>query len=55
MTPPVAALVDTAADARWLAWKARGAASDRRSGRIMVRAFAIVVVLVLGVLVALSR
>jgi hypothetical protein len=48
-------LVDTAADARWLAWKARGAASDLRSGRLMGRAFAIVVVLVLGFLVALSR
>ena len=55
MTARVAAIVDTAADAGWLAWQARGAASDRRSGRIVGRAFVIVVVLVLGFLVALSR
>jgi len=48
MTPPVAAVADTAAEGRWLEWKARGAASDRRSGRIMGRVLAIVVMLVAG-------
>ena len=48
MTLPIAAAVDSAAEARWLAWQARGAASDRRSGRIMGRVFAIVVALVVG-------
>ena len=55
MTPPMAAVVDGAAEARWLAWKARGAASDRRSGRIMGRLFAITVILVVGWLVAQFR
>ena len=48
MTLPIAAAVDSAAEARWLAWLARGAAGDRRSGRIMGRVFAIVVALVVG-------
>ena len=55
MTAPIAAVVDSAADARWLAWQARGAASDRRSGRIMGRVFTIVVALVLGWLVSQIR
>ena len=55
MTPPVAAVVDDAAEARWLAWKARGAERDRRSGLIMGRLFAIPVILVVGWLIAEFR
>ena len=55
MTPPVAAVVDAAAEARWLAWQARGAASDRRSARTMGRVCAIAVTLVVGWLVLQSR
>lgn len=55
MTPPMAAVVDAAAEARWLAWKARGAASNRRSGLIMGRVFAITAILVVGWLVAQLR
>ena len=55
MTPPVAAVVDDAAEARWLAWKARGAERDRRSGLIMGRLFAIPVILVVGWLIAELR
>jgi tetrahydromethanopterin S-methyltransferase subunit F len=55
MTPPMAAMVESAADARWLAWRARGAVSDRRSGLIMGRLFAVVVILVVGWLVAQFR
>jgi hypothetical protein len=51
----MAAVVDTGAEARWLDWKARGAASDRRSGLIMGRVFAITVILVVGWLVAQLR
>ena len=53
--PPIAAVVDGAVEARWLAWKARGAASDRRTGRIMGRLFAIAVILFAGWLVAELR
>ena len=52
MSAPIAAVVDSAAEARWLAWQAHGAASDRRSGRIMGRVLAIVVILVAGWFVA---
>jgi len=52
MTSPVAAVVDAAAEGRWLAWQARGAESDRRSGRIMSGVLAIVVILVAGWFVA---
>ena len=55
MTAPMAAVVDSAADARWLAWQARGAASDRRTSLIMGRSFAIVVILVVGWFVAQLR
>ena len=55
MTPPMAAVVDSAAEARWLAWKARGAASDRQSGLIMGRVFAITAILVIGWLVMQLR
>ena len=55
MTPPMAAVVDDAAEARWLAWTARGAASDRRSGLIMGRLFAVTVILVVGWLIAEFR
>jgi len=55
MTGPIAAVVDSAADARWLAWQARGAASDRRSGRIMGRVLASIVILVAGWLVVQLR
>ena len=55
MTGPIAAVVDSAADARWLAWQARGAASDRRSSRIMGRVLASVVILVVGWLVVQLR
>ena len=40
--------VDLDADARWLAWKTRGAAADRRTSIRMGRLFAIVVVVVVG-------
>jgi len=52
MTPAIAGVVDSAAEARWVAWKARGASSDRRSGIIMGRLLAIAVILVVGWLVA---
>ena len=55
MSAPIAAVVDSAAEARWLAWQAHGAASDRRSGRIMGRVFTIVVALVVGWFVAQLR
>jgi hypothetical protein len=55
MVPPVAAVVDGAAEARWVAWRARGAASDRQSGRVMGWVLAIVVMLIVGVLVAQLR
>jgi hypothetical protein len=55
VTPPMAAVVDAAAEARWNAWRALGAASDRRSGLIMGRLFAITVILVVGWLVAEFR
>jgi hypothetical protein len=35
MSGALAAPPDAAADARWLAWKARGAESDRQSDRTM--------------------
>ena len=41
-------VLDPAAEARWLAWKAHGAASDRRSSRIMGRVLAMAVVLIVG-------
>jgi hypothetical protein len=40
--------VDLAADARWLAWKTRGAAADRRASSHMGWLFAAVVVVVVG-------
>jgi len=52
---PMEAVVDSAAEARWVAWMARGAASDRRSGRIMGGVLAMVLILVVGVLVAQFR
>ena len=55
MTSPAAAVVDTAAEARWLAWRARGAASDRRSGLVMGRLFAVALILAAGWLVAQLR
>jgi len=55
MIPPVAAVVDSAAEARWVSWQARGAASDRRSGRVMGWVLAIVAILIVGVLVAQLR
>ena len=55
MNSPVAAVVDSAAEARWLAWQARGAASDRRSSLIMGRLFALAVILAVGWLVARLR
>lgn len=55
MTTPAAAVVDSAADARWLAWQTRGAASDRRSGRIMGWVLATTVIVVVGVLLATFR
>jgi len=55
MTPPVAAVVDAAAEARWVAWQARGVASDRRSSLIMGRVLGIAVMLVVGWLVMQSR
>jgi len=55
MSAPIAAVVDSAAEARWLAWQARGAASDRRSGLIMGRVLGIAVMLVVGWLVMQSR
>ena len=54
MTAPLAAVVDSDADARWLAWQARGAARDRRNGRLMGWAFAVASILAIG-LVALLR
>ena len=51
----MAAVVDAAAEARWTAWRALGAESDRRSGLIMGRLFAITVILVVGWLVAEFR
>ena len=51
MTSPLEAVVDSGADARWLAWQARGVENDRRSGLVMGWVFAIVVVLVVGRLV----
>ena len=55
MTGPIAAVVDSAADVRWQAWQARGAASDRRSSRIMGRVLASIVILVAGWLVVQLR
>src|ERR1051326_6090797 len=52
MTPPLVPAVDTAAEARWIDWQASGAASDRRSGRIMSGLLALVVILIVGWLVA---
>ena len=52
MTPPAEALVDSAAEVRWLEWQARGAATDRRSSLIMGRVLAIAVILAVGGLVA---
>ena len=40
--------VDLAADARWLAWKARGAAADPRISIRMGRLFATIVVILVG-------
>jgi hypothetical protein len=51
MTTPMAVVVDGAAEARWLAWQARGAASDRRNSRIMAQVFVVAAVLVVGWLV----
>ena len=44
--------VDVGAEARWLAWQARGTASDRRSDRIMKRLFVIAMILLAGALIA---
>ena len=55
MSAPIAAVVDSAAEARWLAWQARGAVSDRRSGRIMGRVLVVAVILVVGFLLAQFR
>jgi len=52
---PMAEVVDSTADARWLAWQARGAASDRRSSRIMGRLFALALILGAGWLAAQLR
>ena len=52
MTSPT---VDSAAQARWLAWQAVGAASDRRSGRIMGRVLATAAILIVGWLLAQFR
>jgi len=52
MTSPLEAVVDSGAEARWLAWQARGTENDRRSGRIMGGVFATVVILVAGWLIS---
>ena len=55
MNAPVAAVVDSEAEARWLAWRARGAVNDRRSGRVMGWVFALALILAVGWLVARLR
>jgi hypothetical protein len=48
LNPTAAVPVDLAADARWLAWKTRGAAADRRAASQMGWLFVAVVVVVVG-------
>ena len=48
LNAPAIIPVDLAADARWLAWKTRGAADDRRTASRMRWLFAAVIVLVVG-------
>ena len=55
MSAPMAAVVDSDADARWLEWKARGAVRDRRSGLIMGGLFALALIVAVGWLVARLR
>lgn len=54
MTPePLVTTVDVDAEARWQAWKARGAASDRRTAfRMKMLLLCVVAALVVWVLVA---
>jgi len=52
MSAPIAAMVDSDADARWMEWKARGAVRDRQSGRIMGWLFALALIVAVGWLVA---
>jgi hypothetical protein len=49
--PRLTAVVDSV-EARWRAWQARGAASDGRSGRIMLVLFAVALTLLVAWLVA---
>jgi hypothetical protein len=51
ITPRLTAVVDSDAEARWMAWRARGAASAHRSGRIMSGVFVSAIIVVLGWLV----
>jgi len=48
MTPPLVEALDSAAEARWQAWQARGVASDSRYGRIMGWLFAVAMTLLVG-------
>jgi hypothetical protein len=52
MTPPLVEVVDSAAEARWMEWRARGVESDRRNGRIMVWFFGVALTLLVGLLVS---
>ena len=52
MSAPIAAVVDSDADARWMEWKERGAVRDRQSGRIMGVVFSLALIVAVGWLVA---
>jgi len=51
MNPPMTSAESASADARWLAWKVRGAKGDRRSAIVMGWLFAILAVVLGGWLV----